>query len=619
MLVAGLGVLALPVLLLILKRQPVEGYSVGSFTRLSTDGPAMVTDGGTLLSYVMGRLPQWLGAPVVGQWFWISLLTTCGLIVLRPHLAALGIVTTLISWLMKQDLLWAPRLAHALALGQVAGCLALASAWQLWTRAARPEGGRRWLAGAAVVAVAVMLGIVAQWRTVPTSSEVYTLRPKARLGAAERAEADRVFAIYREWSKREEPVIASPYLFRYAHDRNLLWFDRLDGRPVPEWILWDKQERVRGEIWVGLKASTGLGPDDYQLVKRSSRFLLFRRWPMGHTPAIPRSRVEVGGESDGQIGLRVRFPVRFTGAVEPLLSMGKPEQGQLFFVRYLDDERLVLGFHQPGAEPRESEPLAYHGEKTVELGFFCGALLPDQDDEGGAAGLARWHHRNLVRVTCDGREVLNALVVLPREAGSGIVVGENSTGVLGVWPRFTGEVLAAWRGGYPALPPGVALDRGALRLILDLPGTNAGVPEPLVVVGEPGRASLAYLRLLPGKRAQVGVEFWGHGVSESAPFALPNPSRAEVVVELPAFFPPEGDASWGGVSRAWQEGQRRRCRVLVNGEVRLDVPAQGPMPSQEIHLGINPLGGSFVTQRFTGTLLQAVREPLERIEPGERK
>jgi hypothetical protein len=62
--------------------------------------------------------------------------------------------------------------------------------------------------------------------------------------------------------------VASPLLFRYAHDRNLFWLDRLKGRPQPIWILQDGEWNF---------TDFGLPAADYVVVGRSGRFVLLKR------------------------------------------------------------------------------------------------------------------------------------------------------------------------------------------------------------------------------------------------------------------------------------------------------------------------------------------------------
>ena len=88
-----------------------------------------------------------------------------------------------------------------------------------------------------------------------------------------------MFARYLREAKPREPVIASAMLFRYAHDRNLFWLDRLYGRPAPIWILGDSADpyapfRISPDA---IDAKSGIRFDDYELVDRRGRFTLLKK------------------------------------------------------------------------------------------------------------------------------------------------------------------------------------------------------------------------------------------------------------------------------------------------------------------------------------------------------
>lgn len=151
---------------------------------------------------------------------------------------------------------------------------------------------------------------------------------------------------------------------------------------------------------------------------------------------------------------------------------------------------------------------------------------------------------------------------------------------------------------------------GPLTLRLQLPGTSAGIEEPVLTVGHPGKATFVYLRLMSGARARVGIEFWGFGAMESAPFELPS-QDAQITLEVsfPALFPKLGSADWGAVSPMEQRHLLSEYVVAVNGAPRLRGPISYDEPSRDpIYLGRNPLGGSAVSDYFTGKVLAAWHE-----------
>jgi hypothetical protein len=146
---------------------------------------------------------------------------------------------------------------------------------------------------------------------------------------------------------------------------------------------------------------------------------------------------------------------------------------------------------------------------------------------------------------------------------------------------------------------------GHVRLKVRLPGTLGGIPEPLLVCGSPGKAALIYIRRLEGARAKVGVEFWGLGAYEGEAFALPAPDAViDVSCYLPAFFPKEGDPYWGDLSPGLQWLRRSDYIIAVDGVIRLKGPVSYEQPRRPpLYVGYNPIGGSFVSDKFSGVVL----------------
>jgi hypothetical protein len=150
---------------------------------------------------------------------------------------------------------------------------------------------------------------------------------------------------------------------------------------------------------------------------------------------------------------------------------------------------------------------------------------------------------------------------------------------------------------------------GPLTLHLKLPGTNAGIPEPLCSIGRPGRASLIFIRLLKGSRAKVGVEFWGNELSEGDVFQLPAAdAEIDVTCYVPAFFPSADDPIWGTTPASRKDRLTREYRILVDGTERLSGSTSYEEPEgSPLYIGANPLGGSFVSNLFTGKVLAVKR------------
>jgi len=140
---------------------------------------------------------------------------------------------------------------------------------------------KRWGQGAVLAAAVAVIALSAfdQLALVPIARNAYLLRSASPYSPAERRQADELFARYRSEGKPDEPVVASARLFRYAHDRNLFWLNRLHDRPPPVWMLGDSEEeyvplRISSDR-IGVRSEIDL--EDYTLIDRRGRFVLLRK------------------------------------------------------------------------------------------------------------------------------------------------------------------------------------------------------------------------------------------------------------------------------------------------------------------------------------------------------
>lgn len=259
------AVVALPFLLHVIQAHPANGYSPGSFERIRPVGVGAIRSAESLVEYFSHHIRGWLRSIQVSDWLTLAFAGTFGLIVLRPHLLLLGLVTSLVSWLLQDDLLWAPRLAPSFTFYEVAALLGMAAAWR-----AVGEGRaltRLWSGGVVAGAtwlVIVVLSVACQFFRCPRTAELYRVHPRYEIDAANRDQATDLFAFYVANHRSGEPTAASPFLFRYVPYRDLYWLDRLGGQPRPLWILLDRQQ---GPAW---------SPDArYRLIGQTERFALY--------------------------------------------------------------------------------------------------------------------------------------------------------------------------------------------------------------------------------------------------------------------------------------------------------------------------------------------------------
>jgi uncharacterized membrane protein len=274
--VALLSVSAIPLLLAISLSQPSTMYAHHSVDRIGVVRPGSLSSPGAVFAFVVSSIPHWLECSVVRQWLWVMLVGSFGTVLLRPYYLLAGLPTTLVAWLKDQgDLLWAPRFYSTAALLWCVTLVGFASI----VRGITLE--KRWgQVVALVTAVTVtVLSVFDQLALVPVTRNAYLLHSATPYSSQERRQADELFARYRREGKADQPVVASPWLFRYAHDRNLFWLDHLQGRPWPVWMLGDSAEeyaplRISSDE---INPRSGINLDDYALIDRRGRFVLLRK------------------------------------------------------------------------------------------------------------------------------------------------------------------------------------------------------------------------------------------------------------------------------------------------------------------------------------------------------
>jgi hypothetical protein len=268
---------AIPVLLAISWAQPPPMYAHHTFDRIGVVAPGSFSSPGALFVFVASNIPHWLGSNVLRQWLWVMIVGTFGTVLLRPYYLVVGVPTTGVAWLMnRNDLLWAPRFFSAEAL---LWCVTLVG----FASVARPAPrSSKWMRTVLFTTsiVIIALSVSAQFALVPWFARgAYLLRSTSLYSSSERQEADAVFERYRREGKPEEPVVASFFLLRYAHDRNLFWLTHLHGRPAPIWILGDSEDayiptRISPTT---INAQSGIHLEDYAVVERRGRFVLLRK------------------------------------------------------------------------------------------------------------------------------------------------------------------------------------------------------------------------------------------------------------------------------------------------------------------------------------------------------
>jgi uncharacterized membrane protein len=272
-----LSACAIPVLLAISSAQVPTMYARHSLDRLGVVAPGTLSNPRALFVFVASNIPHWLGSSVVRQWLWVMIVGTFGTILLRPYYLVVGVPRMGVAWLMnRNNPLWAPRFFPAEAL---LWCITLVGFASVARAVARSSERMRTALFTTSIVIAA-LSVSAQLVLVPSFARgAYLLRSTSYYSSSERQEADAVFGRYRREGKPEDPVVASLFLFRYAHDRNLFWLIQLHGRPAPIWILGDSED-----VYAPLRISSdtinplsGIHIEDCSLLDRRGRFVLLKK------------------------------------------------------------------------------------------------------------------------------------------------------------------------------------------------------------------------------------------------------------------------------------------------------------------------------------------------------
>jgi len=142
---------------------------------------------GRLFVFVASNVTRWLASSVfVRQWLWIMIVGSFGTVLLRPYYLVVGVLTTLVAWLMdRNDLLWTPRFFSTEAFALVCHVGSLASI----ARAAHYCS--KWARTAAVTAAIAITGLsmVAQVALVPHVYWAYLPRAASIYSPQERQQA----------------------------------------------------------------------------------------------------------------------------------------------------------------------------------------------------------------------------------------------------------------------------------------------------------------------------------------------------------------------------------------------------------------------------------------------
>jgi hypothetical protein len=324
---------------------------------------------------------------------------------------------------------------------------------------------------------------------------------------------------------------------------------------------------------------------------------------------VPQNE-RIHGSQYGVVKLTVDLPDGRAGYTEPLLSVGRRGDGDLFFVNYTTASTAVLGYVNMGRTLIRSDPFPFIPGQPREFRLFSGALMPSDDRPiPGESPAAVYIFKESVYAAVDGNVLIGQTVARHLALPGEVYAGVNTVEADSAGAQFSGRILDATRGGWPPEPQGIGKDEkfGPVHLRI-VPPVPSGTGEPLVIAGVPGHAVLGFMRLFADGHSTFGIEIWGVGVLEGGPLHLEPGKTLEVEYSFGSLYPGIGLPEWGHVPIEAQQRLKRTVRITVNGEVALDVERETPdLANLPVVYTVNKLGGNVVNAGFSGRLLLGYR------------
>ena len=351
---------------------------------------------------------------------------------------------------------------------------------------------------------------------------------------------------------------------------------------------------------------------------RDHRRSLDQRMRLVRMPVAAQHKIR--GAGYGKVTLQARFaPGRHT-FVEPLLSVGPRDWGEVFFAYFSDDNRVRLGFFSTGYGVFMTDPLPIEPGRTYEVTLYSTSMLPAPGTpippELNPEVLARGRAHPTMVIAVDGHRVLEHVIAPKPATSSQTYAAVNAILTDYTEAEFSGDIRDAVRDGNP-IPDylhGTIIKSGIGKIELGLQAgeQRTGRPEPLLVAGTPGNALIVAIRLLPDGKAKIGLELWGYGAWESPPVEFPAGGNARLECTLGPLLPVAADAAWSQHPELKSSDWSNLISIRWAGQTVLSVPAPAALhlSGESATVGINPVGGSWAAPDFSGVIRSVECKPL---------
>jgi hypothetical protein len=280
--------------------------------------------------------------------------------------------------------------------------------------------------------------------------------------------------------------------------------------------------------------------------------------------------------------MSLRFPADRSDGADPLLSSGKVGRGDLVYVTYMKDSLVRFGLEHAG-QTFESQPVFADRAVIHSITVVSNALSPS---DGKPLPF---------EILCDSKPVIRLMLQTYESAPEDIYVGIDSVELGASGPMFSGTVVSALGFAPPERStegmPATAFPSGRVVLEALFDDTLTKMGEPVLVVGETGKADFVYIVRSDSTHMQIGLDHWSVGGPLSAPFEFDPKIWHTIQIDLGSLRLGVGD----------QRGRDREYRIEFDGKLVLAGSANlYPATDQNVYVGMNPLGGSTAGYRFHG-------------------
>jgi hypothetical protein len=331
-----------------------------------------------------------------------------------------------------------------------------------------------------------------------------------------------------------------------------------------------------------------LGEGDGNAVPRTQTFSgPLRR--VGQAPLARPSATSGLHAAAGAIALELQLPAQGVDQRWPLVSTGVAGAGDLIYLEVLPDGRVRLGHDNWGGGLWLTAPFAVDRSRPHRLVV---RMVPLADENSDRARV------DTLQLIWDGEARVHA----PRRFNPSRP-GQNEIGVNAIRAStaaafFPGRILSArsltateWESERRAARDLTPIPVGPVRLAVRFTRTPEADAEPLLAVGESGRADFIFVQLERDGRVRFGLDHWGEGVTLSEPVTVDFAREHLVEINLQSLHATDAAPPTEGL-RLSLDGRE----LLVRAG-----PAWPAAPAQR-WVGLNPIGGSSCSARFTGEI-----------------